>query len=103
MHFLIEIVLFSLFAVPAIRLIGKRRTITPRAAPERRPSTPVSASLRRVPQDAEHTEKAAGPSQPVTPIRHRKYLLGSPRAERDTTAAMLDMMSGPGICTPRDH
>ena len=102
MHFLIEIVLFSLFAVPAIRLIGKRRTITPRAAPERRPSTPVSASLRRVPQDAEHTEKAAGPSQPVTPIRHRKYLLGSPTG-RDTTATLLDMMSGPGICTPRDH
>ena len=103
MHFLIEIVLFSLFAVPAIRAVGKRRTITPKAAPERLPGTPASASLHRVSLDTERTEKAAVPSQPVIPIRHRKYLLGSPRAERDATAAMLDMMSGPGICTPRDH
>ena len=108
MHILIDIVLFSIFAVPAIRLIGRRRTITPKrvpeARPERRPGAPVSTSTRRVPLETERAEKAAAaPIQPATPIRQRKYLIGSPNAGRDTMATMLDMMSGPGICAPRDH
>jgi len=101
MHFLIEIVLFGIFAFPAIRLIGRRRTITPKRVPERRPGTPVSASVRRLSLEAERAgEAGAVPAQPAMPTP-RKYLLGSPTG-RDTTATLLGMMSGPGICTPRD-
>lgn len=88
-----------------VRLFGRRRPVAPgteRAAERGR----VDAAIMRRRRSA--TERAAEPVADAieagAPGGSRAYLLGGRRAggAGDCMAEVMDMMSGPGLCTPRD-
>jgi hypothetical protein len=97
------ILMLGVFAFFAMRLLGSRRTITPQIVPEAEPERPMTATIWREPPETDRTNQAAAaPIELATPASPSDYLLGGQRAggAPDTIAAMMDMMSGPGLCTP---
>jgi hypothetical protein len=99
------ILLFA-FLFCIVRLLGRRRIdadgLGRQIAPARPDAAPIPCNSTPV------TTRAALPaSVPISAMQRGTpgdYLLGGrPSAGRpDRSAAMMDMMSGPGICTPRD-
>lgn len=88
------------------RLLGRRRiyadSISQKIAPARPDATPVRGNPKPgAPRAKQTTPVSISATQRVTPD---DYLLGgrSIAGRPDRTAAIMDMMSGPGVCTPRD-
>jgi hypothetical protein len=107
-HILIDIVLVGAVAFSAARRIGRRRAITPTSVPEVRPEQGATTSVRREPPEtarAKQTESATASIQTPTSPGFPQYLLGARRAGEsgDRMAETLEMMSGPGICTPNSR
>ena len=93
------ILILGAFLFFAARVFG-RRTITPQISREAEPERPMTASIWSEPAETERaTQVPTGPAGSAGPS---DYLLGGQRAggAPDATAAMIDMMSGPGLCTP---
>lgn len=96
------ILIFGAFAFFAARLFGGQRTITPRIVRDEPPGRQVTTSVRRAPPATVRLASAApAPIEAETSAGSPGYLLGSSGAA-DTMAAVMDMMSGPGLLTPRD-
>ena len=96
------ILIFGALAFFAARLFGKARTISPEAVLEALSERQVATSLRREPSARAGASQAASieSGMPAVPA---SYLLGGSRAgAADSVAAVMDMMSGPGLLTPRD-
>jgi hypothetical protein len=97
------ILALGIFAFFATRILGSRRTITPQIAREAEPERPMTATIWREPAETDRANQAAiAPIEAGMPTIPSDYLLGGQRADGapDTMAAMMDMMSGPGLCTP---
>jgi hypothetical protein len=105
-HILVDIILVSAVAFWAARQIGRGRAITPTNVPEVMPEQRPMTSVPRVrPETARAIKTASAKASIQTPmsVGFPHYLLDGRRAgERgDRMAETLDMMSGPGICTPK--
>ncbi len=106
------ILILGVFAFFAARLLGGRRAVTPRIAQERivqeALSEPrVATAVRREPlakvRPARGAKAATVPIMAETPAGAPGYILGGRRGgPLDTMAAVMDVMSGPGVCTPRN-
>ncbi len=96
------ILLLGFFAFFVVRASGKRRTITPRIVREEEPERRLVTSVRREPPAMARTETAAPVEEEMLAPRPA-YLLGgrSGGGPSDTMSAAMDMMSGPGLLTPR--
>ena len=103
----ILIVIFVLGAVSTIpRLFARRQAITPSFSPDFLSGPHVATVEPDEPIVWEGAAKdavlpvGAASAKPV----HHDLLNSHPRDGRpDRTAAIMDMMSGPGICTPVDR
>ncbi len=87
------------------KLFGRRRSITPRIE-KPRPEPRITIDARRKPEETARVDSAATAwIDPAASAGLPDYLLSGrhPDGSVDRTAAMMDMMSGPGICTPRDR
>src|SRR3569623_477608 len=100
-------VVFELFLLGAVTaskagLFGGRRSITPRAIPER-PDRRVFIPLPDELADADDVA-ATPPAAALVSVGRTSYLLDGQRARAapDRMTAVMDMMAGPGICTPPD-
>ena len=107
-HILIDVVLVSAVAFLAARRISGRRAITPTSVPEAGPELRPRTSVRRErPETAPAKSTASATASIQTPISvgFPHYLLGGQRAGKrgDRMAETMDMMSGPGICTPNSR
>jgi|SRR5579859_5311171 len=106
MHFLGNMLLLGIFAWWAIQRIGKRRVIAPPPAPNVRAKSeqPLSAAERQAFLPRQSATPAAAPISDSPSPTPAAYLLGSRRIDRtDPTTAMMDMMAGPGLCSPHDQ
>jgi hypothetical protein len=105
-HGFTPIVLLGAMAFAALRLLGRRRKAVPVAAPRRVSERTVGQSVRQAPQATRPTQPIIAVAKHVEPAAvHKAYLLSSRRPGRqtDATTALLDVMSGPGLCTPRTN
>jgi hypothetical protein len=101
----ILIAILVLGAVSSIpRLFARRRTITPSFSPDFLSGPRVATVEPDEPIEWESvTEDAVMPAEAARAMPLH-YLLNDPRNGRpDRIAAIMDMMAGPGICTPRDR
>lgn len=97
------ILALGVFAFFTVRILGSRRTITPQLAQEAEPERPMTATIWREPPETDSSSPATTAwIEPAASARSSDYLLGGRRTggAPDTMAAMMDMMSGPGLCTP---
>jgi len=93
-------------ALAILLLLGRsRRAARGMAPPERSPDPAVEPAISRTVRPA--ARRGASSPRPATPepapVGIPGYLIdghNSAGAE-DATTAMMDMMTGPGICTPR--
>jgi hypothetical protein len=104
-HGLLSIVALGALAYGATRLFGRRRPVAPTSAPELPRVQVAPLSTMRPPRSARPAQEAVTVQQAGgTPDEAQGYLLGGRYDSRhDTMAALLDTMSGPGLCTPRTH
>ena len=101
-HLLIDVILLGVVWQFAAMLFKRTRIVAPSTQATQKPARPAvkavgTRSIGRI--DAEHPQVATG--QMIGP----SYLLGTENAGKsaDGTRAMLEMMSGPGVCTPRER
>jgi hypothetical protein len=105
-HGFTPIVLLGAMAFAALRLLGRRRKAVPVAAPRRASERTIGQSVSQAPQATRPTQPMIAVAKHVEPaVIQKAYLLSSHRLGRrtDATAALLGVMSGPGLCTPRSQ
>jgi hypothetical protein len=121
-HILIDIVLIGFVAYAATRRKGRPRASTPTARAASRPEPGPHEAVRRAVPETTLTKPTVGKkteaqaaiqaptfrvptSRAATPTASSHYLLGAQRTDgrRDRMAETLEMMAGPGICTPIDR
>ena len=106
MHGLVNVVFVGALIFYIVRQIGRRRSVNPAPVPEAR-STIAAAPIPFHPAPAQRKPpalvKTSVPSS--LPDGGTGYIIGDQHARQDgdRTKAMLQMMSGPGICTPVDR
>jgi hypothetical protein len=101
-NIVLDIVLIGAFAAFAIRSRRRRRTAPPEMEHGAQ-QTRIAVSVRRESPAKARTQPVTPPMAPATPVRRPDYLLGGrATGAADRVAATMDMMSGPGLCTPRD-
>jgi len=108
MYGLVNLVFVGALIFYVVRQVGRRRSVNPAPLPEVLPTAAVEPTP---------FHQAPAPAQPKSPAlvktslpatarggRHR-YIIRGQRGgtSGDRTKAMLQMMSGPGICTPVDR
>jgi hypothetical protein len=106
MTYILIAIILGAFAFQAGKQRGGRRNTGTGVVREAGSDRQVGASVRREPPVARRAKVAAPIEAPImadTPVSAPTYLLGSRRADGavDEMAAMMDMMAGPGVCTPR--
>lgn len=108
MHGLVNVVFVGALIFYIVRQIGRRRSINPAPLPEARSTIAAEpAGLYQPPAPTQR--KLPAPVQrsvpPATSSGGTRYILdGRHDGKRhDRTKDMLEMMSGPGICTPVDR
>jgi len=107
-HFVTDIVLIIALTFLARSHFRKRRSATTRTEPPKRQERSNPAPVRREYPVSRRANAAVTPAPapaPDTSIAPAAYLLGGAvgRGGVDRTAAMMDLMSGPGLCSPRDR
>ena len=105
-HFVTDIVLIIGLTFIARSHFRKRRSATTRTEPLERQQRSDPAPVRREYPVSRHANALVTPAPaPDTSIVPLTYLLGGAvgRGGVDRTAAMMDLMSGPGLCSPRDR
>jgi hypothetical protein len=105
-HFVTDIVLIIGLMFLARSHFRKRRSATTRTELLKRQERSDLAPVRREYLVSRRANAAVTPaSAPDTSIAPPAYLLGRAvgRGGVDRTAAMMDLMSGPGLCSPRDR
>lgn len=108
MYGLVSLVFVGALIFYVVRQVGIRRSVDPAPLPEVRPTTAVEpTSFHQAPAPAQPKSAAlVKTSLPSTaPAGRHRYIIGGQRGGTggDNTKAMLQMMSGPGICTPVDR
>ena len=99
-HILLDVLLVGAVASFASKLLRRGRTVTPVVQQNTRRNPPVPEPIRTRPSEANHVETAKADG--IQPGAGRYLLDGaSAHGSTDRTAAMMDMMSGSGVCTPR--
>jgi hypothetical protein len=104
-HSFVIVAVVLIYALLSARKKARRAAIGSMGEPIALPELPRTPEVRIEPPQSRPRDQAPPVrSIPPVPTAHPRYLLGSPRRRNanDPTAAMMDMMAGPGICTPRD-
>lgn len=103
MHNLIDVLLVIMIAFFVVRQKARRQTVTPGPEPEIRrdlPSRPSPPATHRGPPRAARATTVPVQRRDPAPARGHSYLLGGRRGG-GRMAATMEVMAGPGICTPR--